>query len=140
MNPEKWREIKARIRTEYKKTKSVYCPCLGEDVMFNADGFRHLFSHVSGKRRIVKEQMYKLVLFPLAKRVIAEAKKVDIHREKYVRIRRKKSVGEKKVEYWALSGCVDKRKIVKVKVILRRVGDGNVIFWSIMRIKKQKTP
>ena len=41
------------------------------------------------------------------------------------------AVALKHVEYWAFVAIVGER-LIKIRVILRRVGDGNVIFWSVM--------
>ncbi len=55
-------------------------------------------------------------------------------------IGKKDSRGEvkmKEVEYWAMIAIIGKRKL-KVRVVLRKVGDGNVIFWSVMSFSKIK--
>jgi hypothetical protein len=41
----------------------------------------------------------------------------------------------KEVEYWGLVAIIGPRPD-KVRVILRRVGNGNVTFWSVMRGSK----
>lgn len=39
----------------------------------------------------------------------------------------------KTVQYWALIAIVgDEYKPLKIKVILRQVGDGKITFWSVM--------
>lgn len=43
----------------------------------------------------------------------------------------------KEVEYWGLVAIIGKKKI-QVKTILRRVGDGNITFWSVMLSSKMK--
>lgn len=43
----------------------------------------------------------------------------------------------KDVEYWGLVAIV-REKNIKVRVILRRVGTGNITFWSVMPDVKWK--
>ena len=40
----------------------------------------------------------------------------------------------KEVEYWGLVAIVGQRPD-KIRVILRRVGNGNITFWSVARVK-----
>jgi len=44
----------------------------------------------------------------------------------------------KEVEYWGLIGIIGPRGI-KVRTVLRRVGDGNITFWSVMLYSKIKS-
>jgi len=37
----------------------------------------------------------------------------------------------KEVEYWGLIAIVGDRKL-KIRVVLRRIGTGNLTFWSVM--------
>ena len=43
----------------------------------------------------------------------------------------------KEVEYWGFVAIVGESKI-KIRVILRKIGDGNIIFWSVMPDSKLK--
>lgn len=45
------------------------------------------------------------------------------------------SIPMKEVEYWGLVAIVGDSKI-KVRTVLRRVGDGNITFWSVMPYSK----
>jgi len=40
------------------------------------------------------------------------------------------------VNYWVFIAIVGEENQIKVKTILRRVGDGNIIFWSVMPYSK----
>lgn len=136
--------LTANTREVYDKIGSIFCPCLKENVTFNAKGFHHLLYEPIGTPRDIKERIHKLILFPLAVPVIKNAKKVDEERM-MILPSRKKSVAPKKAKYIALVAMVGKNRNVKVKVILLKVGNGKLIFWSIMRLTKsknnhQKTP
>jgi len=92
---------------------------------------------VTGRPRSIGEQMYKMGLLPLAIPVIKNATNIE-YRKARATISRKKKDGKmlvKDIEYWGLTDHVGKQN-VKVKVVLRRIGNGKIIFWSI--IKKQK--
>ena len=36
------------------------------------------------------------------------------------------------VEFWGLVAIVERNKPIKVRVVLHRIGNGNVVFWSAM--------
>jgi len=42
------------------------------------------------------------------------------------------------VTYWGFIAIVGEKNKVKIKTILRKVGDGNTIFWSVMPHSKLK--
>jgi len=45
----------------------------------------------------------------------------------------------KEIEYWGLAAIVGNERKRKTKVILRKIGTGNVTFWSVMpELKKNK--
>lgn len=128
----------------YDKIGTLFCPCLNENVTFNAKGFHHLLYEPIGTPRDIKERIHKLILFPLAVPVIKNAKKIDEERTAILPSR-KKLIPPKKAKYTALVVMVGKNRNVKVKVILLKIGNGKLIFWSIMRLTKgknnnQKTP
>ena len=43
----------------------------------------------------------------------------------------------KPVEYWGFDAILGTEKI-KIRTVLRRVGDGNIIFWSVMPLTNLK--
>ena len=127
-------------RTTYNSIKKIYCPILEESVVFNAKGFHHLLYKSDGTARDVSEKIYKLTLFPLAIPVIKNS--IGIAEERNVKIRenRKKSAKIKKGKTYTLVTVVGKKKPVAIRVIILRVGNGNFMFWSIMKDNKLKTP
>ncbi len=42
------------------------------------------------------------------------------------------------IEYWAFIAIVGKNNQIKIRTVLRRVGDGNITFWSVMPDSKFK--
>lgn len=130
-----YQELIRERRAWYKIIKKVYCPCLKEDIIFNSKGFYHLRYDSSGKARSKKEQMYKVGLLPLVIPAIRCAKKIYQHTNCY-----SKKLN-KYVEYFSLKEITGKQKTT-VTVVLRRIGNGNITFYSVMKKndKKLKKP
>ncbi len=90
----------------------------------------------SGRReREKKAQLLKFSLLPLALEIISKAGTIQEYRSGLRPVgkvsKSNGSVPMKNVEYWGLVAIVRENKI-KVRVILRRVGDGKITFWSVM--------
>jgi hypothetical protein len=134
-------QLLSRRREEYKKYSSVYCPCLKGDIVFTSDGFNHLRFHVDGTPRNPNEQMYKLGLVPLVIPVIKNAKQIEEYRKLLAPAGRKKKNNKnlKEIQYWSVVAKVGKQK-TSVRVILRKVGEGKIHFWSVMKSRKIKKP
>ena len=83
--------------------------------------------------------MLKFRLAPLALEVIRKSGTVQEYRKIWQAVgkpaARDGARAVKEVEYWGLVAIIGPRP-TKVRVILRRVGDGNVVFWSVMRGSK----
>lgn len=123
----------------FRKTESLLCPYFQEEVIFNSDGFHHLqFS--ARRERNKKEQILKFTLLPLATQIIKKSGTIQEYRKTLGTVGKKSKDGLQKtktIEYWGLVAIVGENKI-KVRVVLRRVGDGNIIFWSVMSHSKLK--
>jgi len=111
----------------YKAIRECYCPILQEEIVFNSKGLRHFKYNGKGRARSRKEHMYRMGLVPLIKPVIQTATKIS----KYTPPIYVKSL-DKFVEYWELKEKVGKQKTT-VTVILRRIGTGNIIFYSVWK-------
>ena len=94
--------------------------------------------------RNVSEQKLKLRLLKKALRVIRRAGTVQEYRKHLEPVGHKGHDGSTKmkhVEYWAFHDIVGEKKRFLIRVIIRRVGDGKIHFWSVMphgKINKQK--
>ncbi len=128
--------FKNNAREIYDKIGGVYCPCLNSEVVFNAQGFHHMEYDGGGTARLLKERIFKLKLIPLAVPVLKCAEKIDEYKKDKQPKNRKKGAVQKDVEFWSLVANVGKNRDVKVKVVLKRTGNGKIIFWSIMKLKK----
>jgi len=112
-------------RVWYKTIGAVFCSILDEDIIFNSKGFYHLKYKSNGTKRRSKEQKYKIGLLPLVIPVIKMA--TEVHEYK------KFELGDGKItEIWELRALVGKQD-TQVSVVLRRVGDGKVHFFSVWK-------
>jgi hypothetical protein len=127
-----YKKLLEERRTWYKSIKRVYCPILKEYIIFNSKGFNHLI-YPNVKWRSKKEQSYKLGLLPLVVPVIKKSIEISTYEKCFV-----KDLG-KEAEFWTLTEIVGKQKTL-TKVILRRIGTGNITFLSVMKIQNKKKP
>ncbi|MCX6757166.1 MAG: hypothetical protein NTW35_03415 [Candidatus Nomurabacteria bacterium] len=122
----------------FSAQKEIYNPYFGQKIILNSDGFHHLqFS--SRKERTKSEQLLKFNLLPQALEIIRRSGTIQEYRNPVlVAIGKKSSKGEvamKNVEYWGMIAIIGK---FKVRTVLRRVGNGNITFWSVMPYSKIK--
>ena len=90
------------------------------------------------RERSKPEQMLKFRLLPLGLDVVRKSGTVQEYRKIWQAIGKPRADGmraAKEVEYWGFVAIVGTRPD-KVRVILRRVGMGNITFWSVMRGSK----
>lgn len=124
---------KEKARELYNKQKGIYNPYLDNQIVFNSDGFHHLqFS--ARRERSKKEQILKFNLLPLAIKVIKKSGTLQEYRKGLVSVGKRGRDGftkMKNAEYWGFVAIIGNSQI-KIRVILRRIGDGNIIFWSVL--------
>ncbi len=133
-------ERREKARTIFTAQKAIYSPYFRADIVLNSDGFHHLqFS--ARRERDKREQLLKFSLLPLALEIIRKSGTIQEYRKLLTPIGKKSahdgSVPMKEVEYWGMVAIVGSKGI-KVRAVLRRVGDGNITFWSTMLFSKIK--
>jgi hypothetical protein len=131
---------KEKAEQVFSAQKTLYSPYFKTDVILNSDGFHHL--QFSGrKERNKREQLLKFNLLPLALDIIRKSGTVQEYRRLLTLIGKPSaqngSIPMKEVEYWGLVAIIGDSKI-KIRTVLRRVGDGNITFWSVMPYSKIK--
>ena len=107
--------------------------------------FSFLFHHLqfsARRERNKREQLLKFDLLPFSLEIIRKSGTIQEYRKLLTPIGKRSpqdgSIKMKEVEYWGLIGIVGLREI-KVRTVLRRVGDGNITFWSVMLYSKIKS-
>lgn len=132
-------ERKAKAKRLYDTHRTIHNPYLGCEVVLNADGFHHLqFS--ARRERNKEEQLLKFRLLPLGLETIRRSGTLQEYRRLMQPIGKPSPRGEtplKQVEYWGFVAIMDVRETrVKIRAILRRIGSGNITFWSVMPYNK----
>ena len=118
-------------KKKYSAIKSpVFCSCLNRNINITSDGFMHLLRKGNGLARNIEEIRYKTKRIPLIAPVIMNASDAS-YEKRLVRKNAKKNAPLVQAEYWGIEANVGKTPI-NVRVIIRRVGDGQAHFWSVM--------
>ena len=135
---EQFKIAKEKAHAVYTAERELWCPYFQTRVTLNSDGFHHLqFS--ARRERNKREQLFKFRLLPLALQIIRKSGTVQEYRRLLTPVGkpsgRDGSVPMKTVEYWGLVAIVGQKQI-KVRAVLRRVGTGNITFWSVMPYSK----
>lgn len=126
-------KLKDKAKKIFEGNLLVFCPYFDTHITLNSEGFHHLqFSN--RHERTKDEQNLKFSLLPLAIAIIKKSGTIQEYRAGLCEFGKKGKDGfikTKNVEYWGLEAIVGENKI-KVRTILRRIGDGKIIFWSVM--------
>jgi hypothetical protein len=133
-------ERKEKAHAIFTAKRTIWNPYFSTEVVLNSDGFHHLqFS--ARRERTKREQLLKFNLLPLGLEIIRKAGTIQEYRRLLTPIgkpsTRTGAIPMKEVEYWGLVAIVGEKKI-KMRTVLRRVGDGNITFWSVMPVSKIK--
>src|SRR3989344_3947733 len=136
------RDFHSLIKTSrelYDETPEIVCPYFKSSVSLTSDGFNHLLHKPNRQPRNIKEQRLKLRLLKRALHVLCNAGTVQEYRttlEKWGSPRKDGFSKTKQVEYWGFHDIVGKDPMILVRVIVRKIGDGKLHFWSVMPIGK----
>lgn len=125
--------LKQNMRERYNSIKTPHtCKVLNRKVVLNSRGFHHLLYDSSGKARTILAARNRLLQIPYIAPVLLSANDSS-YEKKYARKNRKKDSPSVQVEQWGLEATLKNEKIIRV--ILRRENGGQIIFWSVMRVK-----
>ena len=137
INKVKIEALKAARRTTYFAVGSVYSKVLGENVYFNNHGFQHIMYDGNGRRRKNVEIVTRLNLLPCAPIVVINAK-TSVDR---VILAVDNKLG-KDIVFYQLQHTIRSRlnplRTTEVIVIVRKVGNGQLHFFSIRYGRKAK--
>jgi hypothetical protein len=131
---EGFKRLKEIRRQYYSGLEPVYCPALDEHVHFTSEGFFHLRYKSQGHERDKRIQKAKLVFLPEAVKIIQRSTTYQEYRSELT------TVGEKstrdglrktaEMRWYGFQAVI--REDCRIRVIVRRVGDGQIHFWSVM--------
>jgi hypothetical protein len=128
----RYRSLRDRAKELFQDHPRIRCPYFAADC--RTERRRLLSPAVFGSARAQQAGAEAEVPAPLAIDVIRKAGTV----QEYRRIWQPKADGlreAKEVEYWGFVAIIGPRPD-KIKVIVRRVGTGNLTLWSVMRGSK----
>lgn len=118
-------EIHREIKEFYSNIKSLYCKEINSYVYFNNSGLMHLHRK-GGSLRSKSDQKRRFVLF---------RKHIGTISHEHYNISTKTSSRKNSLcVFIALEKCVGTKRI---KIVLRRINDGDIHFFSIMEYRKQ---
>lgn len=141
MEKENLEDLKKKVFEYYMSLGQVYCPYLNGYVEFTLKGFRRILSkgHSGRKLRSTKEQMLRLSLFKLAVKLIRVTTTLQEYSSDVIWIRcsryKKNERKMTNVVHWSFVAILNDKRI---KVIVKKAGDGKPYFWSIIPNWKTK--
>ncbi len=138
MDSEYFERKKQKAKEIYELQRTIHSPYFKQDIILNSDGFHHLqFS--AQRERSKEEQLLKFMFLPVGIKIIKEAGTVQEYRKLLCpignRFSKNKSRVMKMVEWWGFIALYPEQDVM-ARVVVRRVGSGNLTFWSVMRYKK----
>jgi len=127
-------EVKKIRRERYNRTRSMPCPLLKEEVFFNKDGFYHATHDGRGKLRNKSDATMRLHLLPWIYRVIKKSR-THASPPRIIPISDPENKTGKEIVFYELSYKFKLAKNKTVSVILRKIGNGQLHYFSVRYTK-----
>ena len=138
-NLEMFEKVKREAEEIYNEINFVSCPYLKTKVNFNTKGLNHIKMKSWNRARSVSDQYLRLKFLKLVPEVLKDAGTLqEIHETK--NFERIKNVGKwqivmKPVVYYGFIAII---REVKIKIIIKKIENGQPYFWSIMPFWKSQ--
>lgn len=133
INTSNYNKIREDAKKYYASFTGINCPAIGSNVSFSSYGFNHLIYRKGRTERDRGSQIMRFRLLVKAQKLIGMTTTFQEYENTFkefsVKKHKEKVLVIKKVQYWGLIAIIDNYKI---KVILRKIGNGNLHFWSII--------
>jgi hypothetical protein len=130
-----------KARQIYSREKVIRNPFFKEEIVLNSDGFHHL-RYSARRERTKEEQILKFTLLPLGLHILRTAATLQEYRKLLSPVgepsRRDHAVAMKLVQWWGFVAIFIEQDI-KIRVIVRKVGEGQLHFWSVMPFASLKS-
>lgn len=135
MELNEFEKLKSSAEMLYKTLQPVLCPALRAEIYFTSDGFNHL--RFDGRRieRPQNAQIRKLRYLKNAVEILKKTTTLQEFRRMIIRVGKQRSDGLFKttdVEYYAFIAILSVENGLRIRVIVRRMGQGQFHFWSIV--------
>lgn len=126
--------VRETAKELYGNYGPVKCPAINSEyVHFTSEGFNHILYRINRHPRSKQDQYMRFQILDLARRVVQISTTFQEYEEKLQDVvidhRGKKEKATKFVKYWGFIAILKKKKI---KVIVRRIGEGKILFWSVI--------
>lgn len=135
-----YRANKEAMRQLYEAHPMIHNPFFEADILLGPEGFTHLQISAQGART-KEEQMERFALLPLALQILQTTTTLQRYRKRKPTLHPQgetRPLKERKmVQWWCFSALFLNRSL-EVKVVVRKVGDGGLHFWSVMAHKLDK--
>jgi hypothetical protein len=126
-------KIRSDAEKYYRSLSECDCIALGMKVSFSSHGFNHLVYRKGRTERDKSSQIMRFKLLARAYELVSLSTTIQEYentlKEFRVKKHKEKLFVTKQVQYWGLIAIMGDRKI---KVILRKIGNGNLHFWSVI--------
>ena len=139
MHENKLNNLMTKSKEIYTKKPEIWCPYFSTKINLTADGFNHLLYKSNRQPRNVNEQILKLSLVKKAIEVIGKTGTLQEYRDAMEKTGKQSNDGFYKmsrVQYWGFHAILGIDKMIKIVVVIKKTGDGKLIFWSVLPHKK----
>lgn len=139
MENDRFEKLIEKVKNLYSKNPEVWCPYFLSKITLNSDGFNHLLYKSNRSPRNINEQILKLSLVEKAIDIIKKSGTLQEYRDRMEKIGKPAKDGfckTSRVQYWAFHAIVGTQRMIKIVVVLRKVSDGKITFWSVLPHKK----
>jgi len=125
-------DIIAENKIYYDSIGHIWCKILNSYIHFTSEGRLHLIYKGNRKKRPIVEQRYKLRLFPLVISTVKHSTNIQDWRFRGV------EANSSDVQFYAITCVVSRKNPIEVRVIVKRTGDGQFNYHSVMEHKVNK--
>jgi hypothetical protein len=132
---EQFGKLRLEAKEYYDNVGHVFCPAIRGDIIFNSDGFHHLRYDSSRSERSKIVQRNKFSFLKDAVRILEKSSTVQEYRRSLRPFGNSDKGGLRKaktVEWFGFLAVISFSKCLRINVVVRRVGEGNFHFWSVM--------
>ncbi len=130
----RYTEIRAAADVLYKSFRPIKCPALkNQEVHFNAEGFNHLIYRIPKQERDKRVQIMRFELLEKARELIGLTTTLQEYEDYLDQVpkwmNKKKQMTNVKI---CDSGLVGIIRGFRIKVVLRKIGNGKIEFHSVI--------
>lgn len=134
-------KAKKEAEALYFSVEKLRCPALQEDIYFSSDGFHHLQFDGTRSERTKTVQKNKMLCLKEAIDILRKTTTIQEYRTSIQPVGKSDSKGyrqTKEVYYYAFHAITDFRRIRRINIVVKKIGNGHYHFWSVMPSWKEE--